>query len=246
MLRKDKALLENLTRKYGKDVVINEMRRGRQSKFTPSELYDMYEIPKGYFKNRNDLTKIIIPNNIKKIGDDAFRGCKNLTSVTIPDSVTSIGDNAFSGCDGLTSVTIPDSVTTIGVCAFWACERLASVTIGNGVTDIGSWAFRYCDNLTTITIGNSVTNIGQLAFPDGAKIIRKKVVKSNGDYDNWFNKLSYYDLIEISDMWSLDFFDISYDNMSEKEFITAMKRWWNDLDRGEKYEIKDAFINNKW
>lgn len=39
MLIKDKLLLENLIRKYGKDFVINEMARGRKSKFTPSELY---------------------------------------------------------------------------------------------------------------------------------------------------------------------------------------------------------------
>ena len=32
MLIKDKLLLENLTRKYGKDFVINEMARGRKSK----------------------------------------------------------------------------------------------------------------------------------------------------------------------------------------------------------------------
>lgn len=246
MLVKDKLLLENLTRKYGKDVVINEMAKGKQSEYTPSELYDMTEIPDGYFEKRNDLTKIIIPNNIKKIGELAFRGCTSLKSVTIPNSVTSIGTRAFEGCYSLTSVTIPDSVTSIGVSAFWACYGLTSVTIGNGVTDIGHWAFAYCDDLKSITMGNNVRNIGQYAFPDGAKIIRKKVVNSNDDYYNWFNKLSYSDLEEIADMCTLDFFDINYDTMSAKEFSTAMKRWWNSLDDGEKYEIKDAFINNKW
>ena len=65
---------------------------------------------------------------------------------------------------------------------------------------------------------------------------------ANSDCDNWFNRLSYSDLEELVEMWSLDFCcGINSDTMSEKEFITAMKRWWDRLDNGEKYEVKDSF-----
>ena len=50
-----------------------------------------------------------------------FSYCNNLTNVIIGDNVTSIGDQAFNSCSGLTSVTIPNSVTSIGSSAFYVC-----------------------------------------------------------------------------------------------------------------------------
>ncbi len=62
--------------------------------------------------------ELVIPDNVKTIGDNAFCGCTGLTSVTIPDSVASIGNSAFSGCTNLKNVTIPESVTSIADDAF--------------------------------------------------------------------------------------------------------------------------------
>ncbi len=45
-----------------------------------------------------EITDIVIPNSVTRIGDHAFAGCSGLTSITIPNSVTSIGESAFSGC----------------------------------------------------------------------------------------------------------------------------------------------------
>ena len=36
--------------------------------------------------------------NVVEIGNEAFRDCYDLTSVVIPNSVTRIGDDAFYGC----------------------------------------------------------------------------------------------------------------------------------------------------
>ncbi|MBR3613152.1 MAG: leucine-rich repeat protein [Bacteroidaceae bacterium] len=97
-----------------------------------------------------DITAVIIENDVTSIGDDAFFNCDGLTSVTIPNSVTSIGSSAFYDCSGLTSVTIPNSVTSIGSSAFYNCTGITSVTIGNSVTSIGSAAFANCNNLESI------------------------------------------------------------------------------------------------
>ena len=58
------------------------------------------------FKNKHNISKVIIPDSVTNIGNSAFYACDSLTSVTIPDSVTSIGDGAFSGCDSLTRLSI--------------------------------------------------------------------------------------------------------------------------------------------
>ena len=53
-------------------------------------------------------------NTPSYIGDWAFSWCSNLTEIVIPDSVTKIGVGAFNGCSSLTEIVIPDSVKTIG------------------------------------------------------------------------------------------------------------------------------------
>ena len=80
-----------------------------------------------WFVRKTKLKTLVIPDEVKRIGERAFYKCGTLTSVTIPKSVTSIGDEAFSGCSGLTSVTIPDSVTNIGCSAFCWCSNLTDV-----------------------------------------------------------------------------------------------------------------------
>ena len=99
---------------------------------------------------RNDIVKLIIGNDVSKIGDYAFYRCSKLTSVTIGHSVTSIGHYVFSGCSRLTSVIIPNSVTDIGDGAFAGCSDMKSVTIGKSVESIGDYTFYDCGNLTEI------------------------------------------------------------------------------------------------
>jgi hypothetical protein len=69
----------------------------------------------------------IIPENVTKIGTDAFDGCSGLSSIAIPKSVEEIECCAFSDCSGLTSITIPKSVTEMGSSAFEGCTNLKEV-----------------------------------------------------------------------------------------------------------------------
>ena len=99
---------------------------------------------------RNDIVKVIIGNDVSKIGDYAFFRCSKMTSVTIGQSVISIGHDAFAGCSRLTSVIIPNSVTDIGYGAFYGCSDMKSVTIGKSVINIGDYTFSSCSNLAEI------------------------------------------------------------------------------------------------
>lgn len=101
-------------------------------------------------------TKVVMPNTVTSIGNNAFKDCKKLTSITISARVTSIGQDAFFGCENLTSVTIPKSVTSIGEYAFYN-TKLTSITIPNSVTSIGNCAFAGCENLTNIIVDSANT-----------------------------------------------------------------------------------------
>ena len=69
-------------------------------------------IPNNAFRN-SDLNKaLVIPDGVTEIGNYAFAGTQ-ITSVILPPTITRIGANAFKDCTLLTTVTIPSSVTRI-------------------------------------------------------------------------------------------------------------------------------------
>ena len=53
-----------------------------------------------WYKNRNEITKIIVEDGITHIGNLAFYGLTNATEVSIPESAKSIGICAFSYTEG--------------------------------------------------------------------------------------------------------------------------------------------------
>lgn len=125
---------------------------------------DVRSIGESAFEECTSLTSVTIPDSVDLICWTAFKNCTNLVSVTIPDSVTSIYSGAFSGCASLASVTIPVGVRSLDGYTFYRCASLTSVTIPNGVTSIGTSEFWGCTSLTRVTIPNSVTEIGIGAF----------------------------------------------------------------------------------
>ena len=199
---------------------------------------------------QRDLTELIIPQGIIKIGSNAFSYCGNLISVTIPDSVTSIGSYAFSDCTNLESITIPSSVTSIGNNAFSSCfklkditipnsitrieastftncQTLQSITIPNGVTFIGNYAFYTCIKLDNITIPNSVTSIGSYAFSDCTNLESITIpssVTSIGSKS--FRNLSNLTSVIIGDGFNANNLDLSASTLYTRETIL---QWLNAL-----------------
>lgn len=72
-----------------------------------------------WYDYREDVTSVVIDEEIDSIGNQLFRNCNNLNEVEIPDGVTSIGANSFMGCDSLEKITLPVSLESIGKYAFW-------------------------------------------------------------------------------------------------------------------------------
>ena len=68
--------------------------------------------------NNEEVTDLIILNEINDIKKLSFIGCKSINSVKIHDYVISIDKGAFKGCSSLTSVIIGKGVAAIGLDAF--------------------------------------------------------------------------------------------------------------------------------
>jgi len=122
------------------------------------------KIGSNVFKNRNQITKIILPDTINSIGDSAFENCSSLQSVTWSPNLVTIGASAFKGCTNLDEVIIPNTVTNIDSYAFEGCTNLESVTLSNSLYAIGIGAFKGCTNLEEIEIPASVQHVDSSAF----------------------------------------------------------------------------------
>ena len=96
-----------------------------------------------------NVTDILIPHGVTKIGNYAFAYCSNLVSVTMPVTLKEIGENAFLDCVNLPTVALPDSVTKLCSGAFRNCRKLHGVTIPSGVRALDTTAFDGCDILWT-------------------------------------------------------------------------------------------------
>lgn len=66
---------------------------------------------------------LILPANVKVIGEQAFAGT-DASVITIPNGCTTIGSQAFLNCKNLTRLNIPASVTSIAYDAFNGCDNL--------------------------------------------------------------------------------------------------------------------------
>ena len=106
---------------------------------------------------------------IRKISQEAFRGCTSLTSLTLGDNLQSIGVSAFRECSSLTEVKIPNLVTRLGIYSFAGTTALKHVELCDSLQGIGTYCFSG-SGLESISIPASVTSIGDYAFDDCTKL----------------------------------------------------------------------------
>ncbi|MDE7076238.1 MAG: leucine-rich repeat domain-containing protein, partial [Clostridia bacterium] len=127
------------------------------------------------FMNCPEIERVVIlGNNLKTVGNNAFAMCKKLQSIEFPEGVTTIGVNAFIYCSALKSVSFPASMVTIGgnINIFRYCSALEIITVAEGnptyKADGGCLIERATNTLLAGTVNavipQYVVTIGSYAF----------------------------------------------------------------------------------
>ena len=120
---------------------------------------NLTEVPAGTFQELKNLKKVILPNTLTLIRQNAFKE-SGLQSIEIPASVETIESTAFKNCTALTTVTfekgsqlktIQGGASSLYYGAFFGCTSLTSIEIPASVETIGVAAFKNCKALTTVT-----------------------------------------------------------------------------------------------
>lgn len=150
-----------------------------------------------------EITSVVVPDSVKKMGAAIFNGCTKLTAVTLPEDVSipnsnnmfrltaietiiipngmqQIGDSCFYKCTKLTSITFaePSSVTSTGESSIEGCTSLTELVFPDGIQQIGG--IYDCTALENVTIPDSVTQIADWTF-DGCN---KNLLTIHGSKDS--------------------------------------------------------------
>ena len=80
-------------------------------------------------QGEKSITQVVIPDNIKGIGYEAFKDCESLSKISLPNSEAYLGAYAFSGCKSLTTITIPEKINLVLHGLFMGCDALASISV---------------------------------------------------------------------------------------------------------------------
>lgn len=147
--------------------------------------------------NRDRLVSIILPSNIKSIGDYAFLGCDGLTGeLIIPDSVEKIGTSAFFNCSRLNSIILGNSLNSIDErFGFSNCTDLISINVSSGNSTYSSvdgvLYNKPITNLilcpggkTSVEVPDTVTSINSEAFDRCGKLTEINVNSSNSTHSS--------------------------------------------------------------
>ncbi len=115
-------------------------------------------------KYHGNACYVTIPEQVKEIGDAAFRDCTDLIFVKIPEGVTNIGHSAFRNCKNLMSISIPKSVEYIGNQAFsgtaWLKQYPKDLVVINQIL------IRYKGREETLILPEMLVCIKDHAFDD--------------------------------------------------------------------------------
>lgn len=84
---------------------------------------------------QHELHSLILPNNVKSIGERAFEG-SGIREIKIPDGVSNIEDYAFASCKNLSSASLPESLKSLNYTVFSGCTSLSKLILPDNIGEI--------------------------------------------------------------------------------------------------------------
>ncbi|MDE7229437.1 MAG: leucine-rich repeat domain-containing protein [Oscillospiraceae bacterium] len=121
-------------------------------------------IGEGCFENNNAIGRVVLPNRVREIRENAFKGCVSMQTLELSEELEVIGRSAFENCRKLIRITLPQNVRRLGESAFKRCFKLNSFVPNDALEEIGDMAFYGCTSLESIELPKSTVLKGRLIF----------------------------------------------------------------------------------
>ncbi len=126
--------------------------------------YKVIGIGESAFKKDLSFTKVLLPEGIEYISDNAFFACSKLQSVAFPNSLESIGDRAFAYCENLSELELCENIKNFGEGAFYSCIKLKRVLFFSTAESISDKMFAHCSDLETFCFNSNTRTVGDNVF----------------------------------------------------------------------------------
>ena len=130
-------------------------------------------IPAGYryigdkcFLNNGKVHEVVLPQECRIIGKQAFEGCQFQKAVDFPEGLLEIKKRAFAENHRLRKVVFPESLERLGAQAYQECNTLRIVKFPNNsrCMVISEAVFDSCVNITTVRLPFRTQVIERRAF----------------------------------------------------------------------------------
>ncbi|MCD7763135.1 MAG: leucine-rich repeat domain-containing protein [Lachnospiraceae bacterium] len=113
----------------------------------------------------NCLHRIILPESLIEIQQDAFRGSQRLKELSLNGQyLKKLGISSFSQCISIETLNISAELISIPALCFEGCWNLTNVVITGKLEEIADGAFSGCARLEQVALPNSITRIKSAAF----------------------------------------------------------------------------------
>lgn len=116
------------------------------------------------FAKNEAIDRVILPESVKEIGAGAFRGCLLLQTIPLPKNLERIGESAFENCVKLIRAELPPKLRVLEAKVFKRCQVLREVELGNCLQEIKEQAFYGCHALKQVELGEELKKIGDMAW----------------------------------------------------------------------------------
>ena len=153
-----------------------------------------------FLEGNTTVKKVIIPDGIDTIDNEAFAENEYVEEVEIAGSVFNLGTRMFYRCKALKKVTFNEGITEIPDECFNQVEALETIEIPSTVKRIGDNAF-FMSNITELTIPASVTELGSSfasSMPYLTKVVVEGDIETNKDASGWFSSCPLLTSVEFS------------------------------------------------
>lgn len=109
------------------------------------------------------LKEVNLPTSLKRVGYRAFAYDKGITKIDLTDFTDTVFEKYAFADTGITELLLPKGITTIPA-IFSGCNQLTEIIIPDSVVKVEAEAFSSCYSIKKLKFGKNLKEIGERAF----------------------------------------------------------------------------------